>query len=533
MEVQLISTETIKPSSPTPPHLQTFKASIIDKVLPHGYIQFISFYVPNQNFTKQTSIQHLKQSLSQTLTIFYPFAGRVKDNLTVDCNDDGVLFTTAHVSCKMCDLLANPKPKPELFGQFATPVPPFSPGLADRPAQIAIQVNQFDCGGIALFFSLYHFIIDAATIGMFLKCWSQIASKNECMSSSICPAVSMYPQGSEESMPDGLSAMIVFSLLKEGRGTTKRFVFDGSAISALKEKTKSEAVPNPSRVEAVSCFMWKHLMATSEAVWGFKQPSILLHAADLRRRMAPAVSSELSVGNIIWNSIARYDITTNNDVEVEKQLMVLEREAIEKIKYEFVPKLQSNGGYATIREAIEELHKICSDKSLNPYIISSWCKTGLDEVDFGWGKPVWVSFMPGIDVPFKNVAILIDGETNEKIEAWITLDHREMTVLERDHEFLAFASLNPPLPFLIGVRLNLSSLDILESGDKDAILHSLQDISEGEPSFWSLDDPRGAGKELEKIEKKREIKATLDGDFRGSVGLKTTICIASSTDLRR
>ncbi|KAM7477516.1 hypothetical protein LguiA_025729 [Lonicera macranthoides] len=447
MEVQVISRETIKPSSPTPPHLQTFKTSIIDKVLPFGYIQFISFYVPNQNFKKQISIQHLKQSLSQTLTIFYPFAGRVKDNLTVDCNDNGVLFTTAHVSCKIRDLLANPQPKIELIGQFSMPVPPFCPQLADRPAQIAIQVNEFDCGGIAICFYFSHFIIDAATIGMFLKCWSQIASKNECMSSSICPAVSMYPQGNEESMPDGFSGVIEFSLLREGRGTTKRFVFDGSAISALKEKTKSEAVPNPSRVEAVSCFIWKHLMATSEAVWGFKQPSILLQAADLRRRMA-AVSSELSVGNIFWLSIARYDnVTTNNDVEVEKQLVGLEREAIDKIKDEFVPKLQSNGGYETIREPLEELQGICSDKSLNPYTFSSWCNMGLDEVDFGWGKPVWVSLVPGIDVPFKNVAILMDGDTNEKIEAWIILDHREMPVLECNHEFLAFASLNPPVSF--------------------------------------------------------------------------------------
>ncbi|KAM7480926.1 hypothetical protein LguiB_005509 [Lonicera macranthoides] len=446
MEIQVIARETIKPSSPTPPHLQTFKASIIDKVLPYTYTQFISFYVPNQTFTKQTSIQHLKQSLSQTLTIFYPFAGRVKDNFSIDCNDDGVLLTTAHVSCKLLDLLANPQPKLELFCQFSTPVPPFCPGLANRPAQIGIQVNQFDCGGIALFFSFSHFIIDAATMGMFVKCWSQIASKDEWMSSSICPAVSMYPQGSDESMPDGLSALVEFSLLKEGRGTTKRFVFDGLAISALKEKTKSEAVPNPSRVEAVSCFMWKHLMAASEAVWGFKQPSILLQAADLRRRMAPAVSSELSVGNIIWKSIARYDnITTNN--KVEKELMVLEREAIKKIGDEFVPKLQSNGGYATIREAIEELHEICSDKSLNPYVISSWCKTGLNEVDFGWGKPIWVSLIPAIDVPFKNAATLMDGETSDKIEAWIVLDPREMRVLECDREFLAFASVNPPVSF--------------------------------------------------------------------------------------
>ena len=41
----------------------------------------------------------------------------------------------------------------------------------------------------------------------------------------------------------------------------------------------------------------------------------------------------------------------------------------------------------------------------------------------------------------------MDGETNDKIEAQITLDDSEMFVLERDPEFLTFVSLNQHISF--------------------------------------------------------------------------------------
>lgn len=449
MEVELISSETIRPSSPTPPHLQTFKTSIVDKILPPGaYIQLMSFYTSNQ-----TSIQLLKTSLSQSLTVFYPFAGRIEQNSIIDCNDHGVLFTTARVNSSLRDLLS-PKPKLEDFPKFSTSIPPFCPDDEDRPTQIGIQVNEFSCGGIGICITFSHFIIDAATIGIFLKYWSKTAKFGSDTISTIsnsieiCPAASMYPQGSENPMPPELSSIPEFTLLREGKGITKRFVFDDLAITALKEKAKSEVVCNPTRVEAVSGFMWKHMMAASESVWGCKQPSILIQAADLRRRMDKTASSEFSVGNILWKSIAHYhNVTLDNDAEVdEKQLVELLREAIEKVKHEFVPKLFSRGGYETVRDSLIELTQMCSDKNLNPYTISSWCKTGISEIDFGWGKPLWVALLHGeLEIDIKNVAVLMDGEETESIDAWITLDKREMRVLESDNEFLRFASLNPPV----------------------------------------------------------------------------------------
>jgi hypothetical protein len=84
MEVEIISKECIKPSSPTPPSLKTYKLSLLDQVVPSAYIPMIFFYPMNKSISHSvvdivSQRSHLlKQSLSNTLTRFYPFAGKIK-----------------------------------------------------------------------------------------------------------------------------------------------------------------------------------------------------------------------------------------------------------------------------------------------------------------------------------------------------------------------------------------------------------------------------------------------------------------------
>ncbi|CAI0428716.1 unnamed protein product, partial [Linum tenue] len=47
----------------------------------------------------------LRDSLSNTLNVYYPFAGRYKDTFSIDCNDAGVDFVRARVACDMSDAL--------------------------------------------------------------------------------------------------------------------------------------------------------------------------------------------------------------------------------------------------------------------------------------------------------------------------------------------------------------------------------------------------------------------------------------------
>ncbi|KAL2336007.1 hypothetical protein Fmac_010453 [Flemingia macrophylla] len=80
VEVEIVSREDIRPSSPTPSHLKTYKLSPLDHLVPSPYAPIILFYtspysdpiyylshVPNK-------LELLKQSLSETLTQFYQAA---------------------------------------------------------------------------------------------------------------------------------------------------------------------------------------------------------------------------------------------------------------------------------------------------------------------------------------------------------------------------------------------------------------------------------------------------------------------------
>ncbi|CAL5376605.1 unnamed protein product [Camellia sinensis] len=239
-------------------------------------------------------------------------------------------------------------------------------------------------------------------------------------------------------------------LLREGKGIMQRFVFDSEAISTLKAKATSGRVPNPTRVEVTSAFIWKHAMAASRVVWGMQQPSILNQQMDLKRRILVTSSSKYSVGNLLWKVVAHCDaVAEDEEIMSLNGLVGLLRDAIEKTRDNILPKLQrgDEGGDEILSNFVQELREVCeSKKNLNPYMFSSWCKLGFNEVDFGWGNPTWISSVGArVDSIHKNNICLIEVGLDDKIEAWLILDEREMAVLERDQEFLQFASMNPPI----------------------------------------------------------------------------------------
>ncbi|KAJ8623208.1 hypothetical protein MRB53_031737 [Persea americana] len=61
-EVELISTDTIKPSSPTPHHLRTFKLGRLDQLSPPIFFRLVLFY-SSPTIAIET-VQKLKTSLS-------------------------------------------------------------------------------------------------------------------------------------------------------------------------------------------------------------------------------------------------------------------------------------------------------------------------------------------------------------------------------------------------------------------------------------------------------------------------------------
>ncbi|KAL7176992.1 hypothetical protein ACSBR2_030346 [Camellia fascicularis] len=276
-DVEIVSSETIKPSSPTPSHLKTFNLSLLDQINLPFYIPTTIFYSPTIN-AKQT-LQNLKDSLAKALSIFYPLAGRIKDHLSID--------------------------------------------------------------------------------------------------SSLFP-----PQSDSQSSPPEKLASFIFNekwFHKKESGVSRRFVVDGAAISVLKSKAASKAVPNPTRFQVVASFIWNCAVSTSTSLLGSQKPNAMLFVVNVRPKMVPPMSQN-SIGNILWDAV----VHRREEEATELCSMVeLLRGAVQKINGDLILSVQGDQRFAVVSGVIDELRNMYSDETPDLYTCNSWCGLGFYDVDFG------------------------------------------------------------------------------------------------------------------------------------------------------
>ncbi|KAI5571627.1 hypothetical protein POPTR_011G124300v4 [Populus trichocarpa] len=444
MDVSIISRELIKPSSPSIHHLLPFKLSLLDQLLPTTYVPMVFFYPRNNNQDfkgLQISIQ-LKRSLSQTLSTFYPFSGRVRNNSIIDNYEKGAPFVETRVKGSLFDFLI--QPQLNLLNKFL-PCQPF--GYQSDPEatpQVAIQVNTFDCGGTALGLCFSHKIIDVATAIAFLDSWAANTRGHylEQINPALFEASSRFPPQNKFLVQFPLWVAENY-LFKEGN-VTKRFVFDADAIATLRAKAKSKRVPNPSRTETLTAFIWKSCTEACRSLCALPRPSVSLHAVNIRQRTKPSFS-RYSIGNLWWRSLTACELA---DTKIElNDLVSLTRESFTNINDDLLKDFQGENGLQGISESL--LKQLVGIGSRNPeiFLFSSWLNFDLNDVDFGWGKPIWVGLTGEVGRPsgWANATFFKQTGRNNEIEVWMTLNEKIMSVVERNPEFLEFSTPNPSI----------------------------------------------------------------------------------------
>ncbi|KAL8253471.1 hypothetical protein R6Q59_037164 [Mikania micrantha] len=433
MNIQIISTENIKPSFPTPHHLKSYNLSILDQLIPAPYAPIILFY-PNQdpstNFNIDQRLKSLKNSLSEALTRFYPLAGTIKNDLLIDCDDVGACFVVARVNSRLDEFLNHPDI--DFINQFLPCEPSFN-GSSAGSCVSHVQVTIFECCAIAISLCISHKILDGAALSSFMKSWAGSCNGSKDLIYPDMRAPSLFP-AKDTWLKD--SSMVMWgSLFKMGRCRTTRFVFDSTKLSILKAKAVENGLKDPTRVEVVSGLLWKCVMAAFEEKTGSWKPSLLSHVVNLRKRLA-SILPENSIGNLIFIAHAKCDTSSQTQLH---DLATKVRDGVLRINGEFVKKLQGDEGMQVMEEALKGM-KDCA----NSIGFTSWCKLGFYEVDFGWGKPIWVcgSVSDGSPV-FMNFVVLMDTQNGDGIEAWVSMDEEEMSVLKHNPELLEFASVDP------------------------------------------------------------------------------------------
>nr|GMD55652.1 vinorine synthase-like [Ipomoea batatas] len=226
MKVEVRSKEVVRPSSPTPQSLKNYKLSFMDQLALNVKLPFVFFYDSSGAYSHDrhtNTIDELKESLSKTLSLMYPLAGRVKeDKVTIECNDEGVEFIVADVDENMCYLLDNPEM--EKIKQMIIPTG---------------TVNRFSCGGIAIGFFVSHAIADGSAVATLFETWASInrgyaMNGNGFVSdqSSILFPPLTYTSAIERSVEMAAEAI----RQEEKNMVVKRFVIPAHAIAQLREE---------------------------------------------------------------------------------------------------------------------------------------------------------------------------------------------------------------------------------------------------------------------------------------------------------
>ncbi|KAK9725473.1 hypothetical protein RND81_05G146000 [Saponaria officinalis] len=444
VQVNVLSNDMVKPSTPTPNHLKTFDISYVDQILPL-VPPFLStglvFYTAPPPTQPPLDITRLKSSLSKTLSRFYPLAGRIKQS-TIDCNDEGLPFIETNVNCSLSSFLSLPN-RLDFMPKFLPPRESLgivgNLGTVTELAHLAIQVNVFTCGGLAIGWYDIHKIMDGSSSATFFKHWTALAS--QCYDDLIQPdfdaTVTAFPPLSKapQLQWDNGSENHVN---QKSRTVVKSFVFQSPAIAALITRAATKLVPNPTRYLALAGFIWEHVMASkcSDFQSNGYTDTVLQVTLDLRPRINPPLPRG-SIGNLVNTAVARAENPTQM-----KDLVVEIHEAVAKVKSE-IGGYQGESAVQNVRKNWNNLINVMSDYKDRAYKLVSWSKLGFSDLDFGFGKPKWMVPTDGIMSPFhRNLIILTDyrDSQGDGIEAWFFLEEKDMDVLISNEGFLAFAT---------------------------------------------------------------------------------------------
>ncbi|XP_042005754.1 stemmadenine O-acetyltransferase-like [Salvia splendens] len=365
----------------------------------------LALYYPNtaQKINDPDSLtRHLKRSLSVILSRYYPLAGRARgDGDFSDCNDAGVPFTVARFrGHNLSEHLTDPRSR-----LLLTCAVDWGTDPGPHSAVLLVQVNLFDCGGVAIGAVFWHKVVDGSTV-------------------------------SKEKMALQLGSTT--DIHNTGRSIVTIYVFERSTVSLLKSKLSD--VERPSAVEVVSALLWKCLMYASLA--NGKSTSLLTQTVDLRRRAQPPFPPEC-----FGNFLGLAPTTTTLHWKM--------RDSIVKIDDDYINRMRGDLGLLGYYQNLQNTWTEYSPE-FDILPISSLCGHNFYGVDFGWGKPIWFSRCDTINESMEglvwNMIWLVETRNGEGIEAWVILHHKYMSIFNQVKELTTLASINPTPTSLLRSR---------------------------------------------------------------------------------
>ncbi|XP_071718376.1 acyltransferase Pun1-like [Rutidosis leptorrhynchoides] len=426
----IISQEIIKPSSPTPSHLHTYNLSSVDQLAAKVYMPIVLFYPNNDNctLTSQEKVRVLKESLSQTLTRYYPLAGRISSPISpyVDCNDEGVVFIEARVNTNLDDYLQLSEKNNTLVNLFAIDLANYKSPC--NTSLVGVQFNHFDCGGLAVTVAMSHIIGDGTTFASFLGHWASVARYGSADRQEVKPFIPHFIQFPRT---DSIQRESRAREIDQTNVVSRKFVFPNSKLGDLK-KMVDENIINPSRVEVLTSLLYKTAAKAAATRSGCFKTSYISIMVNMRNKFVKKLppSTFGNMASVIMVPTGQHTIETSLSKVVEDIKKTMSEELVKIQSVQQIPE------YLIVSRS-KKLNQDNMENVVNgSYWCSSLCGFPFKILDFGWGQPV------GIDLALgslhKNGFMLIDTINGDGIETCVLLEKENMEIFENDKEMLSF-----------------------------------------------------------------------------------------------
>ncbi|CAN4093903.1 unnamed protein product [Withania somnifera] len=355
----------ISPINPTPNH--TLYLSNLDDQM---FLRFCIKYL--YLFKKSINLEKLKYSLSRVLVDYYPLAGRLRKcpendhKLQVDCNGEGAIFAEAFLDLSADELLVISNKPDKSWRKLLCKVE--AQCFLDIPP-LVVQVTSLRCGGMILCTAINHCLCDGIGTAQFLHAWAHFTN-NPTISLPITPfhsrhvlkphdpteITSIHPAFTKTPLDPQFGLNLHQYLLSQPIAPAS-IIFSQSQILHLKRQC-SPSVKSTS-FEVLASHTWR--------CW--------IKSLNLPKTVKPELpQGYYGNGFVLGCAEAPVKQMVNGNLQDTVKL-------VQHAKSEL-----TNERVKSIVELLED-HTVRTDLSTS-LVISQWSRLGLEEVNFGEGKPI-------------------------------------------------------------------------------------------------------------------------------------------------
>ncbi|KAL8233613.1 hypothetical protein R6Q59_019713 [Mikania micrantha] len=381
----------ITPSDPTPSHV--LKLSAIDSQLFLRFtIEYLLIYRPRcrRPSDQRLTVARLKDALARALVPYYPLAGRVRPRsdgscLEVVCRGQGAVFIESTGEHLISDFERAPRYVTEWRNLLALEV---TDVLKGAPV-LVVQLTWLADGSVALGVGVSHCLCDGIGSVEFLKYFSELATSGVEFKPQpvwdrhlLDPIVSCRPQTSHHPefnrVPDVSNFLTRFNPDQITPISTTFHEWRLNELKSFAASTSQLGILSLTSFEVLSAHIWRSWARALD--FPPQQTLKLLFSINVRDRVTPSLPSGYYGNAIVLGcALTTAGQLTQCGLGYATELI---REAKNRVDDGFV------------REVVESVSLNRASQvpdSVGVLILSQWSKVGLENVDFGLGKPVQVS----------------------------------------------------------------------------------------------------------------------------------------------